>query len=64
MAKELTFTQMGKGMRVSLKWMQNQVGENTVMLMETLMKGNGKMIYIMVMGNRCTIMDLFMREIG
>ena len=63
-AKELTFIQMGKGMRVNLKWMQNQVGENTAMPMETLMRGNGKMIYIMGMGNKHTIMDRCMREIG
>jgi hypothetical protein len=63
-AKELTFIQMGKGMRVNLKWTQNQVGENTAMPMETLMRGNGKMIYIMGMGNRHTIMDRCMREIG
>lgn len=63
-AKESTFIQMGKGMKESLNWMQNQVGENTVMPMEILMRDNGKMIYIMGMGNRHIIMDLCMREIG
>ena len=44
--------------------MQNKEKEFTILIMEIVMKGNGKMINVTEKVNNSSLMDLFILEIG
>jgi hypothetical protein len=64
MEKVNRFIIMVRGISEIFLEMQNKEKEFTILIMEIVMKGNGKMINVTEKVNNSSLMDLFILEIG